>query len=205
MNPGHSMSCGETREKLPLYVGGDLDPDILDEVRAHLGACRDCARRSEEAVRARRGLVAAFRAREEDFQSPGLWPTLRATLRAEGLIHDAGEPLALPSVPARARRSLRSWALAPLAAAAVLLFALQLSGVFRSRGSALPGQGPAPTPIAGPEVVIPTVAPGGGLQRIDPLEAESRVLVPYQHRSGRENGSGPLPGDIRQAGYRGVR
>src|SRR5262245_51912198 len=123
------MSCGEVREKLPLFVGGDLDAGVLDAVRGHLDLCGECARLADRVLGARRELVAAFRAQESDVAQPGLWPGIRATLYTEGLIHAAGQPVQQPVAP-RSSRARWTWALAPLAAAAVLLLLVQVAGEF---------------------------------------------------------------------------
>lgn len=170
-------SCGEVRERLPLYVGGDLDLDVLDSVRGHLELCRECAVRADDALRARRELVAAFRAREADVARPELWPAIRATLRAEGLIHEAGQSAAPRSVSVRARWSL---ALAPLAAAAVMLAIVQLSGWVEKGGHSVQPipEGPRVSEVA---VDLPVSAPATGTLRTIPAD-ESLFGVPYRRR-----------------------
>jgi hypothetical protein len=176
------MSCGEAREKLPLYVGGDLDRDVLDAVRAPLESCGECARRGAGSARARRELVSAFHAAEADVANPELWPGIRAVLRAEGLIRDPARPLVLPASARRphAPRRLRwALALAPLAAAAAVLAIVELSGL--SAGKSVPpelaprgsGRGEIVMDLdrERPEVPGVIVPVGGGLQRVSPTEA----------------------------------
>lgn len=178
------MSCTEAREKLPLYVGGDLDREVLETLRAHLERCAECHSKVQEAVAARRELVLAFRERTQ-VQKPDLWSGIRATLVAEGrILEDAeGRPARSELRPlSAARRPRWSRALAPLAAAALVLFVVQLSGVF----SEFPGGGknalPAPPPRdVGNLVIVP--APVGGLI---PVDAGESVGVPAAYRAAGE-------------------
>ena len=197
----HRMSCTEAREKLPLYVGGDLDREVLETLRSHLERCADCHRLVQESVAARRELVLSFRERVQG-PKPDLWSGIRAQLVAEGrILEDAGgrpvRPLGSPETLARAPRTLRwSRALAPLAAAAVLLFVLQLSGVFPelSKGKNIH---PAPTPRDGGSlVVVPTTPPAvsGGLIQVDAREA---LVQPAKYRDPRGARSGAATsGDV---------
>lgn len=204
------ISCGEVREKLPLYVGGDLDSDVLEAVRGHLDRCGECARRAASDQRARRELLAALRAEGGPLEPSGLWPALRATLRQEGLIHEAREPLALPAAPARPRSRRWSWAMVPVAAAAALLLATDLGGILGGwRGGSVGGGTPpiAEHPLGndlGSSLVLTTpvdlpVQPAGGLRRIEPGEVQG--LRPFQ----RPVQPGFASGDASLAGYQGVR
>jgi len=61
-NPGHAqrtehstmntdrIRCSEVRERLPLYMGGDLDPDVLEGVAAHLAGCGECSKMADDAL-----------------------------------------------------------------------------------------------------------------------------------------------------------
>jgi hypothetical protein len=213
MNPNR-MSCGEVREKLPLYMGADLDAEVLEAVRGHLDLCSECARRAGWALGARRELVAAFRAREADVARPGLWSGIRATLHTEGLIHGDEKADVRPVVlrASRGRWSSMSWALAPLAAAAVLLLVLQVAGEFGSG----PGRGPNVLPNPnGPGVSPPTDVVdmpvsyplGGGLQQsstLQPINARdvSPLPAPYLPRRGSR---APAVGDTSLAGYNRIK
>jgi hypothetical protein len=199
------MSCGEVREKLPLYAGGDLDPDILEAVHGHLDLCGECARRAARAMGARRVLVSAFRAQEGDVAQPGLWPGIRARLQAEGLIQPAGGAESRP-VLRRASRARWAWALAPLAAAAALLLFLQAGGELENGAS--PGGGPIPpgprTDSAPGMVATPVSAPTrGSLQRIDPAAEDPEVLL-YQGQR-RAGSRAPNAGGISLAGYKRIK
>lgn len=198
------MSCGEARERLPLYVGGDLDPDVLESVRDHLGACGECARQAAGALRARREMVSALRSREVAQVRPALWPGIRATLRAEGLVRESSAIPASPPVASRAARPARwGWVLVPAAAAAMLLVLMQFSAVFMRRS--LPGSA-APRPQeSNTEVVDAPVAnpPAGGLQRVDPRDG---LLLPQRYMPGlrRVEGTAPNPNDISLTGLNGL-
>lgn len=202
------MSCGETREKLPLYVGGDLDSEILEGVRAHLDLCGECSRRAGEALRARRELVGALRSRESERPRPDLWPALRATLRAEGLVHEPRAPLALPAEPVRGPRSRWTWALAATAAAALLVAMAQISGVLspRTGSERLPElvEGPSAAPSPADVGVVPVALPAsGGLQRIDPREPMRRPVIFRPVRPG--TSAEPTPNDISLTGLNGFK
>lgn len=200
------MSCGEACEKLPLFVGGDLDPDVLESVRRHLEFCSACAARAAEALRARRELVAAFRSREADFVRPELWSGIRSKLRTEGLVREAGKPTVLDSVPGASRRTRGtrwSLALAPLVAAAVVLFVLELSGAFRAGEGSQVLPSPEGPRSSGPELVgNPATLPVGGLQPIPADEASE--LVPFRERGGGV-GRFPMANDVSAAAFSGAK
>jgi hypothetical protein len=201
------IRCTETREKLPLFVGGDLDPDVLATVRAHLEGCPECAARAGAAERGRRALVDALLERCDEGTQPELWAGIRATLASEGRIQGSepfvGRPRALPAGPRRWTRRV----LAPLAAAAAIL--LGVPAVFMT-GEEVPGKRLAP--VGAPVVQVPTfpvsnpvvdgeVLRGGALENV-PAEEASRVrrMVPFR-RPGLER---QAPGDssISLTGYR---
>lgn len=179
------MSCGEAREKLPLFVGGDLDRDVLEAVRSHVETCGTCAERAAQATRARRELVSAFRSREADVANPELWPGIRAALRTEGLIRDGDRPLTLPATARRSgvRRARWAWALAPLAAAAAVVAIVELSGL--SVGNSIPVAPPAGVPPSGvhdgrivERSSEPTPTVPVGLQPV-PADEENTRLYPF--------------------------
>jgi hypothetical protein len=192
------ISCGEVREKLPLYVGGDLDPDALDAVRGHLELCGECARLTGRATAARRELVAAFRAQESGIDSPGLWPGIRAKLLIEGRIH-SGDGAEVRAASPRARPTRWIWALAPLAAAAALLLFMKAGGELGPDTLPKP---PGPRTLPVPEVVVaPVSAPARGtLETIPPEEASQ--AAPYRARRGSR---GPADEGVSLAGYNNSR
>ena len=126
MNPNR-MSCGEARDKLPLYVGGDLDPDVLDAVRGHLDLCGECARRAARAASARRVLLASFQG-IEGAANPGLWSD-RARLPPRDWC--VGERPPLSQAP-RAPRALDGRSHRPRRRPVVMLI-LQVSGGLEPR------------------------------------------------------------------------
>ncbi|HEX6882602.1 MAG TPA: zf-HC2 domain-containing protein [Planctomycetota bacterium] len=187
----YRTSCGEIQEKLPLFVGGDLDGESLASVRAHLEACRACSERARIVQRAREALVRAIRPPAELAGGPSLWPGVRAALVAEGRI----QPSALPGAERFARSGSRGrlrW-LAPLAAAAALIAVLQGTGWLERAEpeKALPNV---------PEVAAPRTPRGGTLQRIAPQEVEE--LVPFQARRQELGSPSWLPGAVSTAGFR---
>ncbi|NOT32356.1 MAG: hypothetical protein HOP15_18070 [Planctomycetes bacterium] len=199
------MSCGEARERLPLYVGGDLDSDVLESVRDHLDACPECALQAAEALRARRELVGALRSREVGQVRPALWPGIRATLCAEGLVRETSAVPSSPPVLFRGARPARwAWVLVPAAAAALLLVLMQFSAMFLRKS--MPGPaGPGPRG-SNTEVVEAPVAnpPAGGLQRVDPREG---LLPPQRYLRPRRwvEGTTPNPNDISLTGLNGFK
>src|SRR5688572_10939855 len=78
-------TCEHVLERLPLYVGEDLDAETAAGVSAHLAGCAGCRAGAERASAARARLRAAF---EEDVRGggPNLWPGVRAGLVREGLL-----------------------------------------------------------------------------------------------------------------------
>jgi len=190
---GETPACGETQEKLPLFVGGDLDGESLASVRAHLEVCRACAERARTVQRAREALVRALRSPEEGPGGSSLWPGVRAALLAEGRI----QPAAVPGAERFARTGNRGrlrW-LAPLAAAAALIALLQGTGWLER---AAPEK--ALTPKSTPQVAAPANPRGGTLQRIAPQEVEA--LVPFQARRQELGTPNWLPGTVSTAGFR---
>lgn len=181
------MNCTEAREKLPLYVGGDLDREALESLRSHLERCDECHRKVQEAVHARRELVLAFRERA---QGPklDLWSGIRAQLVAEGRIleDELGQPVRPghsaegAGVRARGRRLQWTRVLAPLAAAGLVLFVLHLSGAFAE----LPGKRSLQSaPQDGAGLVVQERPAAGGLIRVQPGEA---LEMPAVYRSREE-------------------
>lgn len=196
----YRMNCGEASEKLPLYVGGDLDPEVLAAVRQHLETCPECVTRATAGERARGELKRALQSAEAGSTTPGLWPGIRSTLRSEGLIHEAGEPVQVAATRSARRARSAAW-FAPLAAAAAVIAVLQLSGLFGTERKGTPLQLPKapPTEVAMPvrEVIAPT------LQRIGPGEVQP--LIPFAGQRQTLRGEAPASGQVSVAGYGPVR
>jgi anti-sigma factor RsiW len=147
-----TLRCPDVLERLPLHVGGDLEPEALRSVRDHLASCGECARAAEAASRARAAFVAALRAEAAAAPAPALWPAVRAALGAERARARGPRRLARP-------RRIAAW-LVPAAAAAALVATLVLRD---ARPGDPPGSAPVPTRLAD---VAPALSPAGGLRRV---------------------------------------
>lgn len=209
------IRCTEAREKLPLFVGGDLDPDVQAGVRAHLEGCPECAALAAAASRGRRALVDALLERSDAGTQPELWSGIRAVLVSEGRIRGANSPVHRESVAsplAADGRGRRPWRrlLAPLAAAAAVVLVVQ-AGLF-SGGDDPAGPGKPHAAVSAPLVhvdgVVPVSAPVaeaevprvGALERVPAEEAgRTRMLVPFRRPSAEPQGPGD-PG-ISLTGY----
>lgn len=135
-----SDKCSEIRFALPLYVGGDLDPEELGTVREHLADCAPC-RAHEERARVARELLVARAGTGFTGDTPSLWEGVRTALVAEGLL--AGAPVSRSPVsrsPVSRRIGPRPlaprsrWVIGSAAAAAALVFAFGLSGLLGPAG-----------------------------------------------------------------------
>jgi len=98
-------ACSEIRERIPLFIGGDLDLEVLDSVSEHLQGCSACRSVAESASRGREALVATLRQHEPDYRAPGLWAGVRAGLVASGTLDgvhttDARSTDSTPAAPA---------------------------------------------------------------------------------------------------------
>lgn len=153
-------TCLEIENALPLWAGGDLEPEAQASVENHLARCEGCSR---AAVRARAARAALERGLKSAAERMGAgrdpWPSLRESLRAEGLV---GPAHAAPSARPWYRRST-AW---PVAAA--VLVGLFLAGTWLPNGS-------EPTPAPG----VPRVADGGNRPQHGPSRAsETDVEAP---------------------------
>lgn len=170
------LRCSDVAEKLPLFVGGDLEPDGLEAVRGHLARCERCVEELQVASSARTALLGALQAGEgATAHGEGgldLWPGIRAALEREGRLGaSAQRSRPVPPTPSMAPGPLRGRA--PLlsfrrpravAAAAALLLTLGPLALWSSwgpwaiggRGAGAPS-GPAPADV----VVSGPAAPGG--------------------------------------------
>jgi len=89
---GRNTTCDHILERLPLYVGEDLDAEGAALVSAHLAVCAGCRGASERASLAHARLRTAF---EEEVRGggPSLWRGVRAGLVREGLLQPKRAPL----------------------------------------------------------------------------------------------------------------
>jgi anti-sigma factor RsiW len=112
-------ACLEIENTLPLWVGGDLEPEALRAVEEHLVRCTRCA---ESAAKARRARSALRQGLSLEVERIGMgldpWPRLRSSLRAEGLLPASTKSFAGQAGSRRGPIAVR-WA-----TAAALLFAL---------------------------------------------------------------------------------
>ena len=157
--------CAEIESTLPLYVGGDLEPKALGEVRQHLLGCPRCAERALAARSARRELVSALRL--DGHPGPDLWAGVRAAVRDEGLFAPTTSTAPLvarelqASAPERraAARVWRAWHLVAAASIAAAVLGLWI-GLGLAADPTVPNHPSQPTFLAvnGP-AVKPHVAP----------------------------------------------
>jgi hypothetical protein len=97
-----TTSCSAVRDKLPLFVGEDLERDGLELVSAHLVHCEECAAEAGRAASARDQFRAGLQVSRPG-TAPALWGGIRAALVAEGRL----------SAPAAERVSDLEWTPAP--------------------------------------------------------------------------------------------
>jgi hypothetical protein len=122
-------TCLEIENSLPLWVGGDLEPDAQESVEQHLAHCARCAERAARACGARAALREGLSLGAERI-GKGLdpWPGIRSTMQAQGFFvtsvkSHAASVASVPFVRARTRMAprLRRIALGWSAAAALVL------------------------------------------------------------------------------------
>jgi hypothetical protein len=78
MSEWSAMDCQQAETALSLWVGNDLDDaGHAQLLQAHVDACPNCRRRSQEFVAAHTALQEA---RQHCPESPSLWPRVRAKL-----------------------------------------------------------------------------------------------------------------------------
>ena len=169
MSDSHD-SCLEIENHLPLWAGGDLEPDARAAVDTHLSRCEPCTR---AAGRARAARAALERGLREGSERRGIgrdpWPAIRASLHAEGLI---GGPAPAPALRPVRRRFHPAW---PVAAA--ILVGLFLAGTWMPSGN---DPKVDPTEVAGTvkppkeQPTTPVAALPVGLRRLAPTDARMR-------------------------------
>ena len=84
------MNCTEFLAKLTDYFDGQIDPELLQEVKEHLGACHHC----EVVVSTTQQTISIYR-HQQQYEFPDALATrLRAALmercRVEGKLHPDG-------------------------------------------------------------------------------------------------------------------
>jgi hypothetical protein len=194
------MKCHDQRAALRTWLLGELPDERVEALLAHVRECETCRAAHDAHVRGERALVAGPGAERLDVPSP--WEVERglARLRAAGVWGEATSPApALARVlPWRSRTARRvAWvALAPLAAAALVVLAVyprgpgplpgyaltltggeqELRGTDPSAGRTRPRFGPdarvrlalhPATPVAGPMEVHVFLVAGGKARAID--------------------------------------
>lgn len=171
------LRCSDVADKLPLYVGGDLEPTGLEAVRGHLAECERCAEELQVVSRVRGALITALR---DEGRAPagsdgglGLWPGIRAVLVREGRLgSDAQRPR--PVTPLSTAAELTSpWGgrlpRIAAAAAAVLFLAWGAGRLRTSLSSVVPGADPV-APAAPVATSLVALDRQGGLRRVLPGE-----------------------------------
>lgn len=154
------LPCNIVDERLPLFVGGDLDPEALEAVRTHLAGCPPCREREARAVGARE----AYRGALVQEASPDLWPGVRAALERDRLLEtETPAPLAPVLRGPGFRRVRRIAAAAAILLVAGLLVTRPWGGPFGALGDGA-GDGGATSNIVSGEtgmtVAIEDPAPG---------------------------------------------
>lgn len=150
--------CMEIENSLPLWAGGDLEPDAQRAVDEHLARCARCAERAAKSREARAALVRGLNlgmAHAGAGSDP--WPTIRSGLAAEGFLQGG----------ARSQRPVRRTAVRWSAAAAVLVAVFFAWTRF---GDAPETPAATPPSISGTPVHIQTA----GLRPLAPTERRLR-------------------------------
>lgn len=167
-------SCSDVRAALPLWAGGDLEPDENQAVQRHLDLCEGCRGSAELADVSRRELVLQLEG--SIGKTPDLWSGVRAQLIAEG-------ETSLAPVLAGPGSWMRRAGIGVAAAAAALLVTVPLADrLLPERGVTVPGRagvGEIADAPSLPGASRPVVAPMGPLA-VDPGQAGdlSRRLRP---------------------------
>lgn len=115
------LDCTEVRSSLPLYSGGDLHPSRQAALDRHLATCVDCRLEAARANSAREALVRGLERGHAG--RVDLWPALRNSLAAEGLISTNGarQPMASPRTLPQVHPGRRWLSIAAAAAAALFI------------------------------------------------------------------------------------
>lgn len=148
MSPRAETTCAEFLERLPLFVGGDLEEDVQAQTTSHLARCEACSEAWRGAVAAREALLSL----RGDVTGEGvdLWDGIRTSLRAAE--EEATRPAAGRLVFGPWRKALAG------AAAAVVVGLLWMQGAGDADGGVV-SEPAAPT-------LADTNAPGAGETRL---------------------------------------
>ena len=170
--------CLEIENSLPLWVGGDLDAEGLRAVEDHLAGCAPCAEKASRARGARAVLREGLaRAAEQGGIGADPWPRLRASLRSEGFLREAGESRLRLDLPRRGPSLLR-WA----TAAAVLLAFVFAWGKFPGGSGAVKDPSPASIVPVSDEMAAGTPSRGLSSTPVEVKPAGLRHLSPNERR-----------------------
>lgn len=176
-------NCVDVQNALHLYVGDDLEPEVLRAVARHLDGCAGCRALAEDASAARD----AFRSLgDRTPPAPPVWAAVRSELVREGLV--AGAPVA--------RRS--SWWIVPAAAAASVAAVLVTLAL---RGDPAVTPQDRVQPIAGPRpVALQPVQPGSRslVEESPSFGAPVFGSVPDAAPAGQRTSVRPIPTDPRE-------
>ena len=174
-NDNEPLRCSDVLERVLLFVGDDLESDVQESVARHLRDCSECRAEEARAREARERFRGAMDDSLRTSSKAGLWTGIRSQLVEEGLLgsgSNADESVSSAPAPVRTSRPLRI--LAPLAAAAAVLFAFFLTDSFGLRNE---GSGPQPTVAteasdAGTPTMLvghdPEAQPANGLRHVAP-------------------------------------
>ena len=79
MSSNSDLTCTEFLERLPLYVGGDLEEEVQSQTTSHLASCEACSEAWRGAVASREALLSL----RGDVTGEGvdLWSGIRTALR----------------------------------------------------------------------------------------------------------------------------
>ena len=127
-------NCSESLERLPLYVGGELD--VLDAalVAGHLNQCDACSLEEQALQRSRVAFREAVQAPQGELGELNLWEGIRASMLSEGLLNKrselqpASKPYELRPVASAAPKLSLVRQLVGVAAAAAVIGVASLAG-----------------------------------------------------------------------------
>ncbi|MCB9915454.1 MAG: zf-HC2 domain-containing protein [Planctomycetes bacterium] len=182
-----TIHCTEALSELPLFVGGDLEPETQERIERHVERCASCREALTRAEAARGVLRDHFAAPGIELHTPDVWGGVRAGLLEAGLLRSAASaapatPVLEPARPPRGR--LLRWV--PVAAAAAGLFFLGTR--FGGGSGELPappaGGSAGPQPLVAVETlpggVLPNAAGPNGGELLVPLEENASMLYEAQ-------------------------